>query len=52
MEGLRNAQRLMKIRTPKIGEAKVEPIIDTGIMRKLDDSGFIDKGYAANGVKP
>lgn len=51
IEGLRNAQRLMKMRTPKIGEVKVEPIIDGRIMRKLEDSGFIDKVYAAQGVK-
>jgi ABC-type nitrate/sulfonate/bicarbonate transport system substrate-binding protein len=50
LEGMRNAQRLMKIRTPKIGEVKVEPIIDTGIMRKLDESGFIDKVYAQHGA--
>jgi hypothetical protein len=49
---LRNAQRLMKIRAPKIGDVKVEPLIEAGIMRKLDESGFIDKVYAANGVKP
>jgi NitT/TauT family transport system substrate-binding protein len=50
LEGLRNAQRLMKIRTPKIGEVKVEPIIDNGIMRRLDESGFIDKVYAQHGA--
>ncbi|MGH7874140.1 MAG: ABC transporter substrate-binding protein [Candidatus Binatia bacterium] len=52
LEGLRNAQRLMKMRTPKIGEVKIEPLIDGAIMRKLDESGFIDKVYAAHGVKP
>jgi len=52
IEGLRNAQRLMKLRTPKIGEVKVEPLIDAGVMRKLDESGFIDKVYAAHGVEP
>lgn len=51
LEGLRNAQRLMKIRTPKIGEVKVEPIIDMSIMRRLDESGFIEKVYAAQGAK-
>ena len=51
VEGLRNAQRLMKLRTPKIGEIKVEPIIDDRIMRKLEDSGFINRVYAAQGVK-
>ena len=52
IEGLRNAQRLMKIRTPKIGEVKIEPLIDSNIMRKLDESGFIDRVYTAHGVKP
>jgi NitT/TauT family transport system substrate-binding protein len=52
IEGMRNAQRLMRIRTPKIGEVKIEPLIDSNIMRKLDESGFIDRVYAAHGVKP
>ena len=51
LEGLRNAQRLMRIRTPKIGEVKVEPIIDMSIMRRLEESGFIEKVYAAHGAK-
>ncbi|HEX9453011.1 MAG TPA: ABC transporter substrate-binding protein [Candidatus Binatia bacterium] len=51
VEGLRNAQRLMKLRTPKIGEINVDPIIDGRIMRKLEDSGFIAKVYAAQGTK-
>jgi predicted Zn-dependent protease len=51
VEGLRNAQRLMKLRTPKIGDLNVDPIIDSRIMRKLEDSGFIARAYAAQGVK-
>ena len=50
LEGMRNVQRLMKIRTPKIGEVKLEEVIDSRIMRKLDESGFIDRAYAAQGV--
>ena len=50
MEGLRNAQRLMKLRNPKLAEVKVENIIDSRIMRKLEDSGFIDRVYAAQGA--
>jgi hypothetical protein len=42
----------MKLRTPKIGELKVATIIDGCIMRKLEDSGFIDRVYAAQGIKP
>jgi hypothetical protein len=51
LEGMRNLQRLLKARNPKIGELKVEDIIDNRIMRKLDESGFIDKLYATYGAK-
>jgi ABC-type nitrate/sulfonate/bicarbonate transport system substrate-binding protein len=50
LDGMRNTQRLMKIRNPKIGEVKVEDVIDDRLMRKLDDSGFIERAYAAQGV--
>jgi ABC-type nitrate/sulfonate/bicarbonate transport system substrate-binding protein len=51
LDGLRNTQRLMKLRSPKVGEVKVEDVIDSRIMRKLDESGFIDRVYAAHGAK-
>ena len=41
----------MKTRNPKVGEIKAEDIIDNRIMRKLDESGFIDKLYATYGAK-
>ena len=50
LDGLRNVQRMLKMRTPKIGEIKAEDVIDARIMRKLDESGFIDRAYAAQGV--
>ncbi len=50
LDGLRNVQRMLKMRTPKIGEIKAEEVIDARIMRKLDESGFIDRAYAAQGV--
>jgi ABC-type nitrate/sulfonate/bicarbonate transport system substrate-binding protein len=50
LEGMRNVQRLMKLRSPKVGEIKVEDVIDNRIMRRLDDSGFIDRAYAAQGA--
>ena len=43
LEGLRNAQRLLRTRNPKVGEVKPEDVIDNRLMRKLEDSGFIDK---------
>jgi len=51
LEGMRNLQRLLKPRNPKIGELKVEDVVDNRIMRKLDESGFIDKMYATYGAK-
>jgi len=51
LDGLRNIQRLMKVRNPKLGNAKVEDLVDDQILRRLDDSGFIDKTFAAYGVK-
>jgi NitT/TauT family transport system substrate-binding protein len=50
LDGLRNVQRMLKTRNPKIGEIKADDVIDGRIMRKLDESGFIDRAYAAQGV--
>jgi NitT/TauT family transport system substrate-binding protein len=50
LEGLRNVQRLLKSRNPKVGEVKAEDVIDNRLMRKLDESGFIDKLYATYGA--
>jgi ABC-type nitrate/sulfonate/bicarbonate transport system substrate-binding protein len=50
LEGMRNLQRLLKGRNPKIGEVKVEDVIDNRIIRKLDESGFIERTYAAYGA--
>jgi len=36
---------------PRVGEIKLEEIIDRSIVRKLDDSGFIDRTFAAAGMK-
>lgn len=42
IEGLRNIQRLMKIRNPAIEKLKMEDLVDDRIIRRLDESGFID----------
>ena len=47
---MRNIQRILKPRNPKLGDVKVENVIDDRIMRKLDESGFIDRTYAVQGV--
>jgi hypothetical protein len=45
LEGLRNAQRLMALQNPKIGTVKLDDLVDARFVRKLDESGFIDKLY-------
>ena len=51
-EALRNVQRLMALRNPKVGEVKVDQMIDNRMIRKLDESGFIDRAYITQGMKP
>ena len=51
LAGLRNVQRLMKIRNPAVEKVKVEDLVDDRIMKKLDQSGFIDDMYAKYGAK-
>ncbi len=51
LDGLRNIQRLMKQRNPKLANVKVEELVDDQILRRLDESGFIDKLFATHGVK-
>ena len=50
LEGMRNLQRLLKPRNPKIGDLRVEDVVDNRIMRKLDESGFIDRAFATQGA--
>jgi NitT/TauT family transport system substrate-binding protein len=47
LDGLRNAQRLMSGQNPKIANLKVEELADARFVRKLDESGFIDRLYGA-----
>jgi NitT/TauT family transport system substrate-binding protein len=47
LDGLRNAQRLMVVQNPKVANLKVEDLVDSRFIRKLDESGFIDKLYGA-----
>ena len=42
VEGLRNIQRLMKLRNPNIEKIKMDELIDDRILKRLDESGFID----------
>ena len=45
LDGLRSAQRFMAQQNPKIAALKVEDLVDPRFVRKLDESGFIDRLY-------
>ena len=51
LDGLRNIQRLMKPRNPKLEKVRPEDVIDDRVLRKLDESGFITDMYVKYGVK-
>jgi NitT/TauT family transport system substrate-binding protein len=51
LDALRNIRRLMAVQNPKVANVKVEELVDGRFVRKLDESGFIDKVAATYGVK-
>jgi len=51
LEALRNIKRLMAVQSPKAANVKVEELIDARLVRKLDESGYMDKVAAAYGLR-
>ncbi len=51
VERLRNMQRIMSLHDPKVLSLKVEDLIEDRFVRKLDESGTIDRLYSSYGVK-
>ena len=51
LEGMKNIQRLAKIREPRLGNINLENIVDDSLMRRLDASGFIDRAYRSYEIK-
>jgi NitT/TauT family transport system substrate-binding protein len=49
--GVTNVVRLMKRSNPKVEKVKPEQLIDDRILKKIDQSGFIDEVLAKYGVK-
>ena len=47
IEALRNIQKLMAQMNPKVASVKVDEIVEPRLIRRLDDSGFIDALYDA-----
>jgi ABC-type nitrate/sulfonate/bicarbonate transport system substrate-binding protein len=51
LEGLRNIRRLLAVLNPKAANVKIEELVDSRLIRKLDESGFIDKVGMSYGLK-
>jgi ABC-type nitrate/sulfonate/bicarbonate transport system substrate-binding protein len=51
MDGLKTLQRLMKSQNPRIGDVKVENLVDSSVLKKIDDSGFFERLYAEYKIK-
>jgi NitT/TauT family transport system substrate-binding protein len=51
LDALRNIRRLMALQNPKVANVKVEDLVESRMIRKLDESGFIDRVGAAYGLK-
>jgi hypothetical protein len=41
----------MALQNPKAATVKVEDLVDSRLIRKLDESGFIDKAGATFGLR-
>ena len=51
LEGMQNVQRLIKIQNPLVENVKPEELIDNRPLKKLDESGFLQRTYSAYGIK-
>ena len=51
MDGLKILQRLMKSQNPRIGEIKVENLVESSVLKKIDESGFFERLYAEYKIK-
>jgi ABC-type nitrate/sulfonate/bicarbonate transport system substrate-binding protein len=52
IDGLKNIQRFMKLRNPKIADLNLEKLIDESFLREFERSGFLDQQFGVkSGVK-
>jgi ABC-type nitrate/sulfonate/bicarbonate transport system substrate-binding protein len=51
LDALRNIRRLMAVQNPKVAGVKVEELVESRLIRKLDENGFIEKTGAVYGLK-
>jgi len=48
VEGMHNVQRLLKTQNPRIGDINIDDLVDSRFIRRLDESGFFERIYAAS----
>ena len=46
-----NIQRFLQTQNPKVGQVKLEDLIDDSIVRELDKTGYFERLNAEYGVK-
>jgi hypothetical protein len=51
LDGVKNIQRFMKLRNPKIADVNLERLIDDSLLRELDKAGFIDQAYGGKSAR-
>src|SRR5258706_11256725 len=51
IQALRNIQRFLQTQNPKVGQIKLEELIDDSIVRELDRSGYFDRIITEYSVK-
>lgn len=51
VDAMRNMQRVMALHDPKVLDLKLADLIDDRFVRKLDESGAIDRLYSTYGVR-
>ncbi|HEX2386912.1 MAG TPA: ABC transporter substrate-binding protein [Candidatus Binatia bacterium] len=51
VDGLKTLQRMMATQSARIADVKAENLVDSTVVRKLDDGGFFERLYAEYRVK-
>jgi len=50
IDGLKNIQRFMKLRNPKIGDINLDRLVDESILRDLEKSGVLEQTLSVKGA--
>src|ERR671914_2366047 len=51
IDGVKNIQRFMKLRNPKIADVNLERLIDESLLRDLGKSGFMEQSFGGTAIR-